>query len=40
MADPFGYTKNDNEITLDNVLKIKGLEVYFDFITKRGREAN
>jgi alkylated DNA repair dioxygenase AlkB len=34
MADLFGYTKMDDELTLENASKIGGLKLYFEFITK------
>lgn len=32
--DLFGYTKTDQEVTLENTLQIKGLKILFDFISK------
>lgn len=39
MADLFGYSKTDNELTLENASKIVGLNVYFEFITKEEEEG-
>jgi alkylated DNA repair dioxygenase AlkB len=32
--DLFGYNKSDKEITLENVQQVKGLKIFFDFISK------
>ena len=34
MQDLFGYSKADNEITLENAKQISGLKIHFDFISK------
>ena len=33
-GDLFGYSRTNNEVTLENAKQINGLKVYFDFITK------
>jgi alkylated DNA repair dioxygenase AlkB len=32
--DLFGYSKTDNEVTIENAKQISGLKIYFDFISK------